>query len=101
MPHAVAGVSTAPTIDDIHRHAWLNRSNTMAIYDDVVKGLWVDGSSGSCGVRRATAEADLENDPHATPQSCSAIAHRGPFSQHASQPAVSYTHLTLPTILLV
>ena len=41
----------------------------MAIYDDVVKGLWVDGSSGSCGARRATAEADLENDPHATPPS--------------------------------
>ena len=41
----------------------------MAIYDDVVNGLWVDGSSGSCGARRATAEADLENDPHATPPS--------------------------------
>ncbi len=54
----------------------------MAIYDDVVKCLWVDGSSGSCGARRATAEADLENDPHATPQSyCSALAHRGPSRQ--------------------
>ena len=31
----------------------------MAIYDDVVKGLWVDGSSGSCGARRATAAVDL------------------------------------------
>ena len=31
-------------------------------------GLWADGSSGSCGARRATAAADLENDPHATPQ---------------------------------
>ena len=54
----------------------------MAIYDDVVKGLWVDGSSGSCGARRATAEADLENDPHVTPQSyCSAMAQRGPSKQ--------------------
>ena len=43
VPHAVAGVSTAPTIDDIHRHARHNRSNTMAIYDDVVNGLgWMD-----------------------------------------------------------
>ena len=54
----------------------------MAIYDDVVKGLWVDGSSGSCGARRATAGAELENDPHATPQSyCSALAHWGPSRQ--------------------
>ena len=35
VPHAVAGVSTVPTIDDIHRHAWHRRSKTMAIYDDV------------------------------------------------------------------
>ena len=44
VPHAVAGVSTAPTIDDIHRHAWLSRGKTMAIYDDVVKrplGGWI------------------------------------------------------------
>ena len=54
----------------------------MAIYDDVVKGLWVDGSSGSYGARRATAAVGLENDPHATPQSYfSALAHRGPSRQ--------------------
>ena len=44
VPHAVAGVSAVPTIDDIHRHAWLSRSNTMAIYDDVVNrplGGWI------------------------------------------------------------
>ena len=45
-------------------------------------GLWADGSSGSCGARRATAVADLENDPHATPPSyCSAMAHPGPSTQ--------------------
>ena len=83
VPHAVAGVSAVPTIDDIHRHAWFSRSNTMAIYDDVINmplGGWIQRlvwcPTGDCsgGFRKRSTTA--------TPQSyCSAVAHRGPSKQ--------------------